>query len=120
MLESSLYRYFREGNVFHAQLRDVDIQEPMGVLKKGPEYAGALTYIHKVKNGRDMYFFANSSPDSIDTKVFLRGRKSLRIWNPHTGELQVAQFMLGEANGQGITTVRLVLPSVTSLFFIGE
>jgi hypothetical protein len=101
-------------------LRDVDIQEPMGLLKKGNEYDGALTYIHKVKNGRDIYFFANSSPNAIDTKVVLRGRKSLRIWNPHTGEQQAAEFAPGEVNGQAITTLRLVLPSVKSLFLIGE
>jgi hypothetical protein len=101
-------------------LRDVDIQAPMDVLKKGNEYDGALTYIHKVKNGRDIYFFANSSPKSIDTKVVLRGRKNLRIWNPRTGELQAAEFTPGESSSQAITTVRLVLPSVTSLFFIGE
>jgi hypothetical protein len=101
-------------------LRDVDIQEPMGLIRKGNEYDGALTYIHKVKEGRDIYFFANSSPKPIDTKVVLRGRKNLRIWNPHTGEQQAAELTPGEANGQEITTVHLRLSSVTSLFFIGE
>jgi hypothetical protein len=52
--------------------RDVDIQEPMGSLRRGNEYEGALTYIHKVRNGHDIYFFANSSPKAIDTKVVLR------------------------------------------------
>jgi putative intracellular protease/amidase len=97
-------------------LRDVDIQEPMGMLKRGPYYDGALTYIHEVKDGRDIYFFANSSPKPIDTKVVLRGHKTLRIWNPHTGAQEPAEFTAGEA----ATTVRLVLPSVASLFFIQE
>jgi hypothetical protein len=101
-------------------LRDVDIQEPIGVIRKGNEYDGALTYIHKVKGGRDIYFFANSSPNAVDTKVVLRGRKNLRLWNPHTGESQGAEFTPGDAGGQEITTVRLVLPSVSSLFFIGQ
>jgi hypothetical protein len=90
------------------------------VLKRGPDYDGALTYIHKVKNDRDVYFFANSSPKAIDTKVVLRGKKTLRIWNPHTGEQQAAEFTQGEANGQPVTTVRLVLPSVSSQFLIQE
>jgi len=101
-------------------LRDVDIQEPMGESKRGPAYDGALTYIHKVKNDHDIYFFANSSPKAIDTKVVLRGKKTLRIWNPHTGEQEAAEFTQGEAGGQGVTTVRLVLPPVTSRFFIQE
>ncbi len=94
--------------------RDVDIQEPLGVIRTGPEYEGALTYIHKVKDGRDIYFFANSSPKAIDTKVVLRGKMTLRIWNPHTGEQQPAEFTAGESS----TTVHLVLPSVSSLFYV--
>ncbi|SPF46558.1 conserved exported hypothetical protein [Candidatus Sulfopaludibacter sp. SbA4] len=94
--------------------RDVDIQEPLGAIRTGNEYEGALTYIHKVKGGRDIYFFANSSAKRIDTKVVLRGQKSLRIWNPHTGEQQPAEFTQGESS----TTVHLVLPSVSSLFYV--
>lgn len=100
--------------------RDVDIQEPLGLLRRGNQYEGALTYIHKVKDGRDIYFFANSSPQAIDTKVVLRGRKSLRIWNPHTGTQEPAEFTAGQANGKDVTTVHLVLPSVSSRFFIQE
>jgi len=101
-------------------LRDVGIQEPMGHLRRGNEYEGALTYIHKVKEGRDIYFFANSSPQAVDTKVVLRGRKTLRIWNPLTGAQEQAETTPGEVNGQAVTTIRLVLPSVTALFFVGE
>jgi hypothetical protein len=101
-------------------LRDVDIQEPLGELRIGPEYEGALTYIHKVKDGRDIYFFANSSPKDVDTKVVLRGHKALTIWNPHTGAQEPAEVTPGDANGQPITTVRLKLASVLSLFFVGE
>jgi hypothetical protein len=79
-----------------------------------------LTYIHKVKNDRDIYFFANSSPKAIDTKVVLRGKKTLGIWNPHTGGQETAELTVAEANGQPVTTVRLVLPPVSSLFFVQE
>ena len=53
-------------------------------MRAGSEYEGALTYIHKVKDGRDIYFFANSSPKDVETKVVLRGHRALTIWNPHT------------------------------------
>ena len=92
-------------------VRDVNIQEPIPLLKKGPDYDGALTYIHKVKNGHDIYFFANSTDKPVDTKVVLRGRKALRIWNPHTGDSQPANVTAGEASGQPVTTVHLVLPA---------
>jgi alpha-L-rhamnosidase len=101
-------------------VRDVNIQAPMPLLKKGPDYDGALTYIHKVKDGRDIYFFANSTDKVVDTKVILRGKKSLNIWNPYTGEAQQAEFTSGEAGGQPVTTIHLVLPAVSSLFYVGE
>ncbi|HWB85766.1 MAG TPA: glycosyl hydrolase [Bryobacteraceae bacterium] len=99
-------------------VRDVTFDEPMGVLRTGNEYDGALTYIHKVKDNRDIYYFANSSPDNVDTKVVLRGHKTLTIWDPLTGEQRPAEITAGEKDGQPITTVHLVLPSVASLFYI--
>jgi hypothetical protein len=101
-------------------VRDVDIQAEMGPVQRRMAYNGALTYIHKVKNGRDIYFFANSSEKPVDTEVVLGGKKDLEIWNPHTGEREQAQAAKGEASGQPVTTVRLVLPPVTSLFYIQE
>ncbi len=100
--------------------RDVDIQMPMDPIRTGTDYEGALTYIHKVKDDHDIYFFANSSSKAVDSKVVLRGEKMLRIWDPHSGTQREAESSQGEANGQAITTVRLVLPPVTSLFYIAE
>ena len=101
-------------------VRDVNIQEPIPLLKKGPDYDGALTYLHKVKSGQDIYFFANSTDKPVDTKVVLRGKKALRIWNPQTGDSQPAELTAGEANGQPVTTVHLVLPPVSALFYVQE
>jgi hypothetical protein len=47
-------------------------------------------------------------------------QSSLKVWNPHTGELQRAEFTQGEARGQAMTTVRLVLPPVTSPLYVQE
>jgi hypothetical protein len=95
--------------------RDVDIQQPIVTPKVGPDYDGALTYIHKVKDGRDIYFFANSTANEIDTKVVLRGKKSLKIWDPHIGTAQQPAELSSDDN---TTTVHLVLPSTRSLFFV--
>jgi hypothetical protein len=81
-------------------VRDADIQEPiMWPLKMGSAYDGALTYIHKVKDGRDLYFFANSTEKPIDTKVVVRGNKELWIWNPHAGERRPAESTHGQRRG---------------------
>jgi hypothetical protein len=104
-----------------AGVRDVDIQEPpMWPVKMGLAYDGALTYIHKVKEDRDIYFFANSTDKPVDAKVQLRGNKNLAVWNPHTGERWDAEAEKSESAGQPVTTVHLVLPPVTSTFFVQE
>jgi hypothetical protein len=112
--------------------RDVEFQQPpstgplaapaggLGQLRSGNEYEGALSYIHKVTDDRDIYFFVNSSPKDIDTKVTLRGRKTLTIWNPHTGAQEPAEVTASGTDAQPTSTVHLKLASVTSLFFVGE
>jgi hypothetical protein len=100
---------------------DVDIQQPpMWPVKMGTAYDGALTYIHKIKAGRDIYFFANSQDTPVDAKVVLRGKKDLAIWNPHTGERQSAECVPAESGGQPVTVVRLVLAPVTAVFYVQE
>ena len=101
-------------------VRDVDIKEETWPLKNGSDYDGALTYIHKVKNGRDIYFFANSSEKKVDTKVVLRGKKDLSIWNPHTGAREQVQATHTGENGGEVTLIPLVLPPVSSLFYVGD
>jgi hypothetical protein len=98
-------------------VRDVDVQEPpTWPVKLYPDYDGALTYLHKVKDGKDIYFFANSRDTAVDTKVVLRGRKSLELWDPMTGERRPADATQSEET----TTVHLVLEPVTAVFFVGE
>ncbi|MBS1854177.1 MAG: hypothetical protein JST11_02340 [Acidobacteria bacterium] len=102
-------------------VRDVDIQAPpMWPVKLYPDYDGALTYIHKVKDGRDIYFFANSHQSPVDAKVVLRGARKLQVWNPHTGERQPADAAQSETGGQAVTTIRLSLDPVKAVFFVSE
>ncbi|HEY9162062.1 MAG TPA: hypothetical protein VIS94_13375 [Desulfomonilia bacterium] len=100
-------------------LRNVHVRQPILLLKKSPDYDGALTYIQKIKGGKDVYFFPNSTDKPIDTQVVLHGSKAFRIWNPQTGEPQEAEFTIGETAIQPTTTVHLALP-VTALFYVQE
>ncbi len=102
-------------------IRDVEVQQaPAWPVKMGSAYNGALTYIHKVKDGKDIYFFSNSQDTPVDTKVVLRGRKNLTIWNPHTGERQKAELQEGESGSEAVTTLHLTLPPVTATFYVQE
>jgi len=102
-------------------VKDVDIQlPPMWPVKIGTSYDGALTYIHKVKDGQDIYFFSNSANNGIKTVVKIRGNKNLEIWNPHTGEKGKAEITMTTENGEPVTSVSLAIDPVSSLFFIGK
>ncbi len=77
---------------------------------------GHLTYLHKVIDGRDIYFFANSSDTPVATSVRLRGRLRLQRWDPHTGTIEPQPSQI-----EGETTrVPLALGPVSSVFFVGN
>jgi hypothetical protein len=77
---------------------------------------GMLSYLHKVKDGSDIYDFANSSNDRVDTWVRFRGRHALEQWNPHTGTMEPCESVRQAGKGGDITRVRLVLEPVKSVF----
>jgi hypothetical protein len=100
-------------------VKDVDIQEvPMWPVKMTTSYDGALTYIHKVKGDRNIYFFSNSTDKPINTNVALRGDRKLELWNPHSSEKQKADIIKSIVNGEAITTVKLSLEPESSVFFV--
>ena len=102
-------------------VRDVDIRTvPLWPLVRGTGYRGALTYIHKVKDGHDVYLFSNTAEQPVDVQVALRGDKTLAVWNPHTGEKSPAEEVKSGAGDQAVTIVHLVLPPVRGTFFIQE
>jgi hypothetical protein len=96
----------------------------MGIDFKGSdvpqELVGEVSYIHKVKDGRDVYMFINSSLKSVSTKVCMRGRKKLEQWNPHSGSISKWETSYLKINGEDYTTFTLDLTPVTSLFAVGE
>ncbi len=85
-----------------------------------PLTGGKFSYIHKVQQGRDVYFFANSSDTTIDTHVRIRGKKSLESWDPHTGKTTAAQTTVGIEQGHEVSRVHLVLGPVRSAFLVAN
>lgn len=81
-----------------------------------------LYYIHKQKDGKDIYFFANSTDSFVETDVRLKGKLSLEIWNPYTGDLGKEIPVKYEIGNDNIvyTTFRLQLSPVKSIFIIGD
>lgn len=102
-------------------VRDVDIQLPVTwPVKMLTDYDGAVTYIHKLKDGKDIYFFANSTDAAVTSKVVLRGEKKLAIWDPHTGEKHSVTGTVGATKNQPTTTIDLSLDALKSVFYVTE
>ena len=97
----------------------VDVQfQPNPILASD---FGKFNYIHKIKDGRHIYMFTNSSDEKIETNILLRGKLNLENWNPHTGETEnLPDAEIIEKDGQVFTKVSLKLDPVKSVFWIGE
>lgn len=79
---------------------------------------GRFGYIHKQRDGDDIYFFGNSSGEEVSTSVSLRGNLAdLELWNPHTGEITpIADVGLGTSE----TTFQLKIGPVSSAIVVGR
>lgn len=96
---------------------DVSFSENIEIKSK----LGKFSYLHKVKDGKDVYFFANSSDDSIETDVLIRGKLKLECWNPHTGNTEkLENVSYVEKDGQDYTKCKLNVDAVSSMFLLSE
>ncbi len=82
---------------------------------------GKFNYIHKIKDGKDIYFFSNSSDETIETEVTLKGNHNLNTADPHTGKIlsleNVSHFKVGN---QELTKGTLKLEPVSATFWIAN
>lgn len=82
---------------------------------------GNLSYLHKVVDGADYYYIANSSDNSLNTTVTLRGTlDSPAVWNPHNGEKYSVPAVHTTENGEAVTKVNLRISPVQALFLVDD
>ena len=80
---------------------------------------GKFSYIHKIKDGKDIYYFSNSSDEKIDTEVILKGKLKLVSANPHNGKIsKLKNVSYFEKSGQVFTKCKLILEPVSSMFWL--
>ncbi|KAA1259919.1 F5/8 type C domain protein [Rubripirellula obstinata] len=84
------------------------------------EVGKELRYIHKVYDGKEIYFFANLNKRPVHSWVQLRGTLEPQRWNPHTGEIDSAEFSHGKNGTEPITKVKIILKPNESIFLIGR
>ena len=95
-------------------LYDVQFESDIQVI------GGNLSCIHKVKENRDVFFFANSSDREVAGSVLLRGRLKLEQWDPHSGRTGKIKLSHGRKGREQFTRVRLRLSPVQSLFLVSD
>lgn len=82
---------------------------------------GKFNYIHKIKDGKHIYYFTNSSDEAIKTEVVIRGKVNLESWNPHSGnKSKLEPISYFKADGQVFTKCLLKLDPVSSRFWVGD
>jgi hypothetical protein len=110
--EFSVRRYDKE---LRQALRDGDVQFANEDSLPAGSPTGSCMVLHRIIHGRDVYFFTNSTSETIDTTVLLRNAQSRRWewWNPHDGNRSQA------IQSDGKTAIPLKLGPVESRFLIG-
>lgn len=75
--------------------------------------ADGLRYIHRISDGRHIYYFANINPEKISTALQLRDKSRFKTYNPHTGDITETIV-----NSDG--SISLSLQPCESLFIVSE
>jgi hypothetical protein len=80
-----------------------------------------IQYIHKVIDGRNIFYFANTGRGRKDTQVMLRGRLNLEKWDPHTGMTKkISGEFVNTDSGSFFTRTALELEPYHSIFWVEE
>ena len=82
---------------------------------------GMFSYLHKIKDGRSIYYFANSSDDRINTYLDLKGKLCPQFWNVTDGKISnITDLKWIKIKGQFYTRFKLSLLPVESLFIVNR
>ena len=83
---------------------------------------GCINYTHKQKDGRDIYYFINTTDKPVSTEVTLRGKVFRpEFWNPHDGSITKignAEYAVNPTDGIWRTRIRLELAPSRSVFIV--
>jgi hypothetical protein len=86
-------------------------------IKTNEDTDGVFSYIHKVKDGTDIYYFVNCSDKDIKSNITINGLKDFEIWNPHNDE----RSTLGNIKyNNGMVNFELMLKAVSSVFLVSK
>lgn len=79
-----------------------------------------LEYLHKVRDGKDIYFFANVSQGAYAGVVALKGALTLNWMDPHSGKTEKATTSTITRQNQVYTLVDVKLDASRSVFLVSK
>lgn len=97
-----------------------DVSFPADLRVGSGNGMGMLSYLHKIKDNKDLWFIANSTDSPVNAPIRLAGEHSLEIWDPYTGHSERIGFTYSEQNGIIFTGANVILPPVTALFLVSD
>jgi len=78
-----------------------------------------ISYIHKIRENKNIYYIANSSDASVETFIELRGTINPEFWPPENGKMTpIASPELVKRGDQIYTRFQMKLPPVKSVFIV--
>lgn len=87
-------------------------------LENDKHNMGCFTYVHKVMDGKNLFYFANSTNEKIDTDVLVRGKFKLESWDAYNGEIDKISTTVIKKDGIYYTKFRLQLEKVKSILIV--
>ena len=103
-----------------AQLLQDTLDRMLEVYDVEFEAGKALRYIHKIKDGKHVYFLAHLGNTPLTTQVYLRGTLRPELWDPHTGEISKPEYMHQKEGAVDVTNLKISLLPTTSVFITGQ
>jgi hypothetical protein len=79
-----------------------------------------LEYVHKVRDGKDIYFLANAHPNPYVGVVALKGQLVLNWLDPHSGKTLKAETSSVTRENQVYTLVDVTLQPNRSVFLVSK
>ena len=74
-----------------------------------------VRYVHRVADGKHIYFFANTSADAVEALISLEAVGTVEIWNPESGKVEPAE---GVESDNGRVSVRHAFPPYGSVIYV--
>jgi hypothetical protein len=107
----------------HENVFFVDRPDPAGLKAALSKTRSSLTFtgdtrlrnVHKMLQGRNIWFFANPEPAAKSVEMEVEGEYRLECWNPHNGNTGEA---LPAVRENGKTRFRLSLDGCKSMFVV--